>query len=157
MSAPENLSAAEATPEQTFAAPTGDVPMSDGTPAPVSSRPPPSIPPTNLSQAAELPTISEPAPQPTQPQSQAQPSADPTPTHSPAPTPSKTAGTPLRNELQDGQGRGGAGSRAQSAHPDPSSAFPDKAAAHGAPVRQYLNTHVTGVLLEGMKKLGKEQ
>ncbi|MCJ1257248.1 COMPASS (complex proteins associated with Set1p) component [Lignoscripta atroalba] len=35
--------------------------------------------------------------------------------------------------------------------------MPSKAAAHGAPVRRYLNEKVTGVLLEGMKKLAAEQ
>jgi len=31
--------------------------------------------------------------------------------------------------------------------------IPSKAASHGAPARRYLNEKVTGVLLEGMKKL----
>lgn len=35
--------------------------------------------------------------------------------------------------------------------------LPAKAAAHGAPARRYLNEKVTGVLLEGMKKLAVEQ
>ena len=35
--------------------------------------------------------------------------------------------------------------------------MPEKAPAHGAPARQYLNTKVTGALLEGMKILAKEQ
>jgi COMPASS component SDC1 len=35
--------------------------------------------------------------------------------------------------------------------------MPSQAAAHGAPVRQFLNSHVTPALLEGMKKVGKEQ
>ncbi|KAI4112910.1 MAG: hypothetical protein LQ345_006013 [Seirophora villosa] len=35
--------------------------------------------------------------------------------------------------------------------------LPVKAAAHGAPARRYLNEKVTGVLLEGMKKLAVEQ
>jgi COMPASS component SDC1 len=49
------------------------------------------------------------------------------------------------------------GSRAASAHPDPSFTMPPEAPAHGAPVRQYINTKVTGVLLEGMKLIAKEQ
>ncbi|KAL8785588.1 MAG: hypothetical protein Q9195_008574 [Heterodermia aff. obscurata] len=35
--------------------------------------------------------------------------------------------------------------------------IPSRAAIHGAPARAYLNTKVTGVLLEGMKMLAKEQ
>jgi COMPASS component SDC1 len=35
--------------------------------------------------------------------------------------------------------------------------MPAKAADHGAPVRQYLNSRVTGPLLEGMKIVAKEQ
>ena len=32
-----------------------------------------------------------------------------------------------------------------------------KAASHGAPARRYLNEKVTGVLLEGMKKLAADR
>lgn len=35
--------------------------------------------------------------------------------------------------------------------------MPEKAPSHGAPTRQYLNSKVTGALLEGMKVLAKEQ
>lgn len=35
--------------------------------------------------------------------------------------------------------------------------MPTKAAPHGAPARRYLNEKVTGVLLEGMKRLAAEQ
>ncbi|KAL8995351.1 MAG: hypothetical protein Q9169_004893 [Polycauliona sp. 2 TL-2023] len=35
--------------------------------------------------------------------------------------------------------------------------LPAKAAAHGAPARRYLNDKVTGVLLEGMKRLAVDQ
>ena len=35
--------------------------------------------------------------------------------------------------------------------------IPAKAALHGAPARRYLNEKVTGVLLEGMKRLAAEQ
>lgn len=48
-------------------------------------------------------------------------------------------------------------SRAASQHPDPVAAMPAEAPPHGAPTRQYLNSKVTGVLLEGMKLLAKEQ
>ncbi|MCJ1427423.1 hypothetical protein MMC29_005326 [Sticta canariensis] len=37
------------------------------------------------------------------------------------------------------------------------SPMPTKAASHGAPARRYLNEKVTGVLLEGMKRLAAEQ
>ncbi|SPQ19271.1 9424a8ce-9731-4422-97d3-e5c0e5851ba5 [Thermothielavioides terrestris] len=36
-------------------------------------------------------------------------------------------------------------------------AMPAEAAAHGAPVRQYINGRITGVLLEGMKMVAREQ
>lgn len=36
-------------------------------------------------------------------------------------------------------------------------AIPTKAASHGAPARRYLNEKVTGILLEGMKKLVVQQ
>ncbi|KAK4131718.1 hypothetical protein BT67DRAFT_387194 [Trichocladium antarcticum] len=65
-------------------------------------------------------------------------------------------------------------SRAPSAHPDPSTtastgpgtttatttagfSMPPEAAAHGAPVRQYINRNITGTLLEGMKIVAREQ
>lgn len=107
------------------------------------------VPPT-ISEPPTTSSLPQPQPPPQQPPSEA------TPAQSPAPA--KT-GTPLRNELQgsgSGGGGGGTGSRAQSAHPDQST-MPSQAAVHGAPVRQYLNSHVTGTLLEGMKKIGKEQ
>jgi len=47
--------------------------------------------------------------------------------------------------------------RATSQHPDPAPTIPKEAPPHGAPVRQYLNGKVTGVLLDGMKLLAKEQ
>ncbi|PHH88637.1 hypothetical protein CDD83_7280 [Cordyceps sp. RAO-2017] len=49
------------------------------------------------------------------------------------------------------------GSRAPSAHPDAGLTMPSEAALHGDPTRRYLNTKVTGVLLEGMKQLAKDQ
>ncbi len=53
-------------------------------------------------------------------------------------------------------------SRAASAHPDPAPpttgfTMPTEAAPHGAPVRQYINSKITGVLLEGMKIVAREQ
>ncbi|KAM4054968.1 dpy-30 motif domain-containing protein [Hirsutella rhossiliensis] len=49
------------------------------------------------------------------------------------------------------------GSRAASAHPDANLTMPSEAVPHGDPTRRYLNTKVTGVLLEGMKQLAKDQ
>lgn len=65
-------------------------------------------------------------------------------THAPSPAPART-GTPAH------------GSRAASVHPDPGFTMPSEAPPHGDQVRQYLNTRVTGVLLEGMKQLAKDQ
>ena len=62
--------------------------------------------------------------------------------------------TPVAN------GEGASGSRATSAHPDPGVAgftIPTDAPVHGAPTRQYLNSKVTGPLLEGMKMIAMEQ
>ncbi|KAI0514797.1 hypothetical protein F5B22DRAFT_647276 [Xylaria bambusicola] len=71
-------------------------------------------------------------------------------TNAPSPAPPRT-GTPLRTNGQDNT------SRAASQHPDPAFTMPDAAPAHGAPVRQYLNSKVTAHLLEGMKQLAKDQ
>ncbi|PHH74694.1 hypothetical protein CDD82_4814 [Ophiocordyceps australis] len=49
------------------------------------------------------------------------------------------------------------GSRAASVYPDSGPAMPSEAIPHGDPTRRYLNSKVTAVLLEGMKKLAKEQ
>ena len=49
------------------------------------------------------------------------------------------------------------GSRAASAHPDPGLTIPSEAAPHGDSTRRYLNTKVTGVLLEGMKQIAKDK
>ncbi|KAL8299540.1 hypothetical protein RB598_009124 [Gaeumannomyces tritici] len=70
-----------------------------------------------------------------------------------SPLPPPRTGTPtMRSANPD------AGSRATSQHP-PDSGFvmPAEATPHGAPARRYLNTKVTGVLLEGMKLIAKEQ
>lgn len=65
----------------------------------------------------------------------------------------------MRNMVGGGGGGGGGdtGSRAGSLHPEPSFNMPSEAATHGAPARVYLNTKVTGVLLEGMKIIAKDQ
>ena len=67
-----------------------------------------------------------------------------------SPMPART-GTPSRPNGNDMT------SRATSQHPDPAPTIPKEAPPHGAPVRQYLNGKVTGVLLDGMKLLAKEQ
>ncbi|RFU25033.1 hypothetical protein B7463_g11307, partial [Scytalidium lignicola] len=72
-------------------------------------------------------------------------------TNAPSPIPPRT-GTPNRHTNGTD-----AHSRATSQHPDPASSMPSEAPLHGAPTRQYLNSKVTGVLLEGMKQLAKEQ
>ncbi|GAP86046.1 putative dpy-30 domain-containing protein [Rosellinia necatrix] len=73
-----------------------------------------------------------------------------TSTNVPSPAPART-GTPLRTNGPENT------SRATSQHPDPAFTMPDAAPAHGAPVRQYLNSKVTAHLLEGMKQLAKNQ
>ena len=59
--------------------------------------------------------------------------------------------TPVRNGTQPPES-------SSAAPPVPVlSPLPTKAAAHGAPARRYLNERVTGILLEGMKRLAAEQ
>ncbi|KAI1300308.1 hypothetical protein F5Y03DRAFT_232077 [Xylaria venustula] len=72
-------------------------------------------------------------------------------TNAPSPAPPARTGTPLRTNGQENT------SRAASQHPDPAFTMPDAAPAHGAPVRQYLNSKVTAHLLEGMKQLAKDR
>ncbi|TVY94491.1 hypothetical protein LAWI1_G000055 [Lachnellula willkommii] len=71
-------------------------------------------------------------------------------TNVPSPVPARI-GTPSRNT------NGDVTSRATSQHPDSAPTIPKEAPPHGAPTRQYLNGKVTGVLLDGMKQLAKEQ
>ncbi|SPJ70862.1 related to histone-lysine N-methyltransferase [Fusarium torulosum] len=74
-----------------------------------------------------------------------QPASSPAPAaHAPSPAPART-GTPAQ------------GSRAASAHPDPGLNIPAEAPPHGDSTRRYLNTKVTGTLLEGMKQLAKDK
>ncbi|CAK7565435.1 MAG: hypothetical protein SEPTF4163_003352 [Sporothrix epigloea] len=61
-------------------------------------------------------------------------------------------GTPMR-----GSERPESSSRAASVHPESSFTIPSEAPLNGAPVRQYINSKVTGPLLEGMKMIAKEQ
>ncbi|KAL6869927.1 COMPASS (complex proteins associated with Set1p) component [Amphichorda felina] len=62
----------------------------------------------------------------------------------PSPAPART-GTPAQ------------GSRAASVHPDSGLSLPAEAPPHGDSTRRYLNTKVTGVLLEGMKQIAKDK
>ncbi|CAG9971125.1 unnamed protein product [Clonostachys byssicola] len=62
----------------------------------------------------------------------------------PSPAPHRT-GTPTQ------------GSRATSAHPDLGLTIPTEAPPHGDSTRRYLNTKVTGVLLEGVKQVAKDR
>ncbi|KAF5023871.1 hypothetical protein F66182_4075 [Fusarium sp. NRRL 66182] len=74
-----------------------------------------------------------------------QPASSPAPVaHAPSPIPVRT-GTPAQ------------GSRAASVHPDIGLSIPAEAPPHGDSTRRYLNTKVTGVLLEGMKQLAKDK
>ncbi|CAK7270995.1 hypothetical protein SEPCBS57363_004388 [Sporothrix epigloea] len=73
-----------------------------------------------------------------------------------APSPAQAqvgrTGTPMR-----GGERLESSSRAASVHPESSFTIPSEAPLNGAPVRQYINSKVTGPLLEGMKMIAKEQ
>ncbi|KAK0632566.1 hypothetical protein B0T14DRAFT_504580 [Immersiella caudata] len=97
-------------------------------------------------------------PQPTTatPPTVTQPSIPPAPSLvAPSPLPPRVS-TPMRNSTTNGETER-TGSRAASAHPDTGFTMPSEAPPHGAPVRQYLNTKVTGVLLDGMKLIAYEQ
>ncbi|KAK3363089.1 hypothetical protein B0T25DRAFT_562120 [Lasiosphaeria hispida] len=98
------------------------------------------------------------------------PPAAPTsaPSNAPSPIPARVSTpTPMARNLSTNGEAGGTSSRAASAHPDPAAtagggagvsfSLPSEVPVHGAPLRQYLNTKVTGVLLQGMKVLAKEQ
>ncbi|PVH88618.1 hypothetical protein DL98DRAFT_202147 [Cadophora sp. DSE1049] len=81
----------------------------------------------------------------------ASPAILPGATNVPSPIPARV-GTPSRNVNGND-----ATSRATSQHPDPTPTMPKEAPPHGAPTRQYLNSKVTGPLMDGMKLLAKEQ
>ncbi|KAI1454394.1 hypothetical protein F4805DRAFT_460852 [Annulohypoxylon moriforme] len=91
------------------------------------------------------------APQPTTTTSNA-----PSPGPGAAPATGRT-GTPLRNTNGGQEANANSSSRAASQHPDSGFTMPAEAPPHGAPARQYLNTKVTGPLLEGMKMLVQEK
>ncbi|KAM3067667.1 COMPASS (complex proteins associated with Set1p) component [Clarireedia jacksonii] len=65
----------------------------------------------------------------------------------------KPNGTSVSNSTANEQST----SRATSQHPDPGPALPSEASVHGGSARSYLNGKVTGVLLEGMKVLARDQ
>lgn len=68
-------------------------------------------------------------------------------------------GTPARHAPGSAANveRNETGSRAASVHPEATFTMPNEAPSNGAPVRQYINTKLTGPLLEGMKMIAKEQ
>lgn len=68
---------------------------------------------------------------------------------SPAPQPPSTTSTPAAH-------RTATPTRSTNGNSE-STPMPIKAASHGAPARRYLNDKVTGILLEGMKRLAAEQ
>ncbi|RKU46483.1 COMPASS (complex proteins associated with Set1p) component [Coniochaeta pulveracea] len=112
-------------------------------PGPVpASTPIPTAAPDAPSSQATIPDQS----QQLQPTQQPQADSGPQPPTSSTPTKPSRTGTPAATN-----------SRAASVHPDPQPKFPSEAAPHGAPVRQYLNSKVTGALMEGMKKIAKER
>ncbi|KAI9720451.1 MAG: hypothetical protein M1812_002957 [Candelaria pacifica] len=80
----------------------------------------------------------------------------PPPTQSPAPTPQATASVPAPARTATPSRTTNGASEVLKAEPEVTP-IPTKAIPHGAPARRYLNEKVTGVLLEGMKKLAKEQ
>ncbi|KAH7364598.1 hypothetical protein BKA65DRAFT_533175 [Rhexocercosporidium sp. MPI-PUGE-AT-0058] len=88
----------------------------------------------------------------TMPDRPASPAILPSATNVPSPIPARV-GTPSRNT----NGNENTSSRATSQHPDPAATMPKEAPPHGAPTRQYLNSKVTGPLMDGMKLLAKEQ
>ncbi|KUJ24059.1 uncharacterized protein LY89DRAFT_633897 [Mollisia scopiformis] len=70
--------------------------------------------------------------------------------NAPSPLPGRM-GTPSRTNGND------VTSRATSQHPDPAATIPKEAPPHGAPTRQYINSKVTGPLIDGMKLVAKEK
>ncbi|SLM34367.1 Dpy-30 motif [Lasallia pustulata] len=71
---------------------------------------------------------------------------------SPAPLPPSTNSTPAPQRTATPTRTANGSVNAEFTAPMPSKAVP-----HGAPARRYLNEKVTGVLLEGMKRLAAEQ
>ncbi|PNY25742.1 Uncharacterized protein TCAP_04321 [Tolypocladium capitatum] len=132
--------------------------MSDGTPK---AEPASQIPAANDAADSSTPA------QQTQPPAPPAPSAPPDPPHkdvlmSDAPmdqaaSPAPAAFAPSPAPARTGTPAIGIGSRAASVHPDAGLVLPSEAVPHGDPTRRYLNAKVTGVLLEGVKQLAKDQ
>ncbi|KAL8933740.1 MAG: hypothetical protein Q9211_005613 [Gyalolechia sp. 1 TL-2023] len=115
-------------------------------PHPIQVDQPPQVPEQQQSEPIPIqPSIDSPAPPLTNIHADIDMAdSGPTPTVPPAavtPTPQRVA-TPIRN------------TNGIVETPAP---LPARAAIHGAPARRYLNEKVTGVLLEGMKRLAVEQ
>ncbi|KAK6954323.1 hypothetical protein Daesc_004290 [Daldinia eschscholtzii] len=111
-------------------------------------------PAPNAASASASTTAPAPAPAPTN--NNNAPSPSPAATAAAPVNPPARTGTPLRT-TNGQQQEAGSSSRATSQHPDPGFTMPAEAPPHGAPVRQYLNSKVTGPLLDGMKMIAKEQ
>ncbi|KAI4173265.1 MAG: hypothetical protein LQ346_008439 [Caloplaca aetnensis] len=124
-----------------------------------------SAPPSGLENPASAPPPAIPAQQqtatfPVQPSSADSPAPPLTNIHadidmldaapSPAAVPPSAAATPTAQRTATPQ-------RNTNGNVEAPPPLPAKAAIHGAPARRYLNEKVTGVLLEGMKKLAVEQ
>ncbi|MCJ1272577.1 hypothetical protein MMC21_000363 [Puttea exsequens] len=97
--------------------------------------------------AYEAQAQSQPLPTLERPDTEMQEAAPPTPAQQPVLPPAPVASavrtaTPIRQV---------------NGHVEQAPVMPTKAASHGAPARRYLNEKVTGVLLEGMKRLAAEQ
>lgn len=151
----EQSSAAAATPDTTMSntAPTAGV---AGVPAPTTEQAHVSVHleynPMHMSVA-----LLERSPQPPGTQSPAAAAIATSTSNAPSPAAAAAApartGTPLRNV----NGQDNNSSRAASQHPDSGFTMPAEAPPHGAPVRQYLNSTVTGPLLDGMKMIAKDR
>ncbi|KAK4660307.1 COMPASS (complex proteins associated with Set1p) component [Podospora pseudocomata] len=114
------------------------------------------------------------APLPPKQQQQQQQQQQPPPLpHSSTPTPRTTTPIPLPHIPGFTAPATASNSRATSVHPPEQQAtvppptnttaqtttipMPSEPPLHGAPVRQYINSKITGVLLEGMKLVAREQ
>ncbi|KAK2626699.1 hypothetical protein QTJ16_003874 [Diplocarpon rosae] len=111
-----------------------------------SAAPPPILPPQYTDALRDVVMVD------TTPERPAEsPAVAPSAANAPSPIPPRV-GTPSRNTNGNETP-----SRAASQHPELSSTIPNEAPPHGAPTRQYLNSKVTGPLMDGMKLLAKEQ
>ncbi|KAI1407840.1 hypothetical protein F5Y13DRAFT_173879 [Hypoxylon sp. FL1857] len=128
-----------------------DTPMTGDTPTQTVEQPSSDA---NVGIAAPAPTTEQaPSPAPAVAATTASASNAPSPAASSNVAAGRT-GTPLRT---NGQDKETSSSRAASQHPDSGFTMPSEVPPHGAPVRQYLNSQVTGPLLDGMRLIAKEQ